>query len=132
MSFGVSLLLAVLLISLVLFFAEREVVAYRRDQATRADLYPYTSDRLIRRLAVSACLIAEVILLFPLRFALSPVKPLWFLFYVAAVLLLAIVMTVLSLFDLRETIHLRKRSRERLLQEFLHELRRGSRPPETH
>jgi hypothetical protein len=119
MSILASSLLALLLIALILYFASREVAAYRRDRDRTADLYPYTEVRLVRRLGVTVCLIAEVILLALVRFTLSPAKPLWFLLYVSSVLFLVLVMIVLSLLDLRESIRLRKWSLERLKKEFI-------------
>ena len=120
MPIGSSILLAVLLIAGILLFAAREVAAYRRDRADRVEIYPYTKARLRRRLLVTLCLVAEVILLGLVRFTLSPAKPFWFLAYVATVLFLALVMVVLSILDLRESVQLRTWTLERLKREFLH------------
>lgn len=119
MSLSVSIALSIFLIVVILFFAAREAAHYRRDQATRADIYPYTKGRLVRRLIVTGCLSAEVILLFLLRFTLSPARPIWFLTYVAIVLSLVLVMVVVAFLDLRESVKLRRWSMERLKKEFL-------------
>ena len=132
MSLLPSISVAALLIGVILYFAAREVAHYRKDQATRADIYPYTEGRLVRRLIVSGCLIAEVVLLSLVRFTLSPAKPLWFLIYVLVVLCLVVVMVIMSLLDLRESVRLQKRSLERLTKEFIYELRQGSTPMDTH
>jgi uncharacterized membrane protein YbhN (UPF0104 family) len=120
-----------LLTGVILLLAAREVALYRKDQATRADIYPYTKGRLVRRLVVSACLVAEVLLLALIRLTLSPAHPLWFLIYVGIVLLFVVVMVVMAILDLRESVKLRKWSMERLWKEFVHEVRSGGTPPET-
>jgi hypothetical protein len=131
-AFGVSLFVALILIAGILYLAAREVSAYRIDQATRSEIYPYTKGRLIRRLIVNGCLIGEVVLLALLRFTLSPTRPVWFLIYVGTVLGLVGVMVVMAIWDLRESVRLGSRSMEQLFKEFVHEIRRGVTPPDTH
>ncbi|MFH1262492.1 MAG: hypothetical protein V1495_03475 [Pseudomonadota bacterium] len=132
MSLFFSISLTFVLTAVVLLLAAREVSAYRLDQASRAEIYPYTKKRLVWRLTASGCLIGEVVLLGVVRFALSPTRPGWFLVYVSAVLFLAAVMVVMAFFDFRESVRLGSWTLERLRKEFIHEVRRGKEPPETH
>lgn len=132
MSPAVSVGLAVALIGAIFLFGSREVASYRKNQRNRAEVYPYTGARLVRRLLVTACLIAEVVLLLLVRFTLTPTRPFWFLMYVGAVLGLVIAMIVLSLLDFRETFRQGSRSLDQLNSEFLCEIGRGENQPETH
>jgi hypothetical protein len=128
-----SIVVAFLLLAAIFVFAAREVAHYRKDQATRTDIYPYTRARLIRRLVVNACVAVEVILLALIRFTLSPAHPIWFVTYVGLVFFFVLVMVVMAFLDFRESVKLRHWSMERLFKEFLHEVREGAdRPPETH
>jgi hypothetical protein len=112
------------LVGLILLFGAREISAYRRAKSDPHERVPYTKARLRRRLAVTGCLIAEVLLLTLVRLTLTPVKPFWFLIYVAVVLLLAAAMVVLSVLDLKESIRIGSAGLKDLREEFLHDASR--------
>lgn len=84
------------------------------------------------RVIISLCLLTEVLLLCVLRHTLSAQRPVWFATYVLSVIVIAGVMTLLALLDLRESHVLHAQSRRRLFQEFLQEVQQGSQPPEVH
>jgi hypothetical protein len=137
---ALSIPLALLLVLGIFLFTAREVSLYRADRRSRSEIYPYTYRRLIVRLLISLCMLAEIALLLVLPHALRWGAPGilkgsrsdWFILYVGFVFLLALGMVILALLDLRESRRLLDRSEERLYKEFLQELRQGDQPPELH
>ncbi|MFH1018963.1 MAG: hypothetical protein V1798_12405 [Pseudomonadota bacterium] len=132
MSMVTSVVLTLVIGTGILVLAVREIRKYREDQRHRTELYPYTPRRLIFRLAISACLLVETVLLLPLSHTLTAARPAWFTVYVILVTGIAVAMFVLAWLDFRESVHLQILSQKRLLQEFIEDLKRGPKTPGVH
>ena len=110
----------------------KEYLVYRKDQRTRADIYPYTRARFYRRAAISSLLVTESLLLLVVRHTLRPDQPTWLITYVCLVVGAALGMVVLAFLDFRESAKLLDQSSKQLLGEFIHELKQGKKPPVQH
>ncbi len=120
---------AILVISIMTL---REFSLFRSDQKSGQDVYPYTKSKLWRRIGISLLLVAEALLLLPLRETLLPSRPTWFLIYVTLAFIAAGGMVLLAWVDFRESQRLHQEGKVQLMKEFLQELQEDRRDPPLH
>lgn len=127
----VTQIIAILSVAAVMGLTLREIWLYIAGQRERTELYPYTRERLARRVMISAFLIMEILLLFIYRPDFQASK-LWIGVYVAVVIVLFLLMAFLTWMDLKESQAMHLVSQKRLMDEFIQEIQQDIETPVRH